>query len=128
MTLVERQREERSQKRRHLELGRAMLAWRVNGQCIAAKQQSDEYLREHGLEGEQKLSQSLLNLPLLVLMLEELGREAADITELLLLDPTGERATKFMEEGLSGISSSLETVTQRSLLQTDRSSAKFSRF
>jgi hypothetical protein len=109
-------------------MGRALLAWRMNGHCLAAKQQSDEYLREHGLEGEQRLTQSLLNLPLLVLMLEELGREAADISELLLLDSTAERATKFMEDGLSGISSSLETVTQRSFLQTDRSGVKFSRF
>jgi hypothetical protein len=29
-------------------------------------------------------------------MLEEVGRETADISELLLLDSSGERATKFM--------------------------------
>jgi hypothetical protein len=33
-----------------------------------------------------------------------------------------------MEEGLSGVNSSLETVTQRSLLQSGRSGMKFSRF
>jgi hypothetical protein len=57
------------------------------------------------------------------------GREECDISELLLVDSSQEKASKFMYEGLSLASSSVETVTQRSILYSDRSSdIKFSRY
>lgn len=85
-------------------------------------------MKENNLETEKKIIQNLLNLPFLALMLEELTKEAADHNDLLIYDEKTGKLCKFVEEGYECLNTSLETVTQRSLLSGEISGKKFKRF
>lgn len=71
-----------------------------------------------------------MNLPCLILILEEISKESSDMTELLVIDEGVSRACKYVE-GQSMVNSSIETVTQRSTksaLQSNGLNKKCSRY
>ena len=75
---IKNDRDMRLKNKRIGQLNKFFNVWRFNNECISLEMRNHAFLRENCIENDRKVVQNLRNLPLLVLMLEEICKDNCD--------------------------------------------------